>query len=359
MRVALVYDRVNKWGGAERVLLALHELFPQAPLYTSVYDLSKASWARVFPQVIPSFLQKLAFLRGKHEYLAPLMPIAFESFIFDEFDLVISVTSEAAKGIITKPGTFHICYCLTPTRYLWSLQDFYFKGAFKKITQPLVSYLRSWDKVAAQRADLMVAISAAVQNRIKSYYDRDATIIYPPVETSHPFLDTAIHISVPSNFFLIVARLVPYKKVDLAVEVFNRLGYPLIIVGTGSQERSLRRLAKANIKFVGQLTDRDLALYYKKCRALIFPQEEDFGMVALEAQAWGKPVIAFAGGGARETVVPGKTGLFFEQQSLGSLEKTMISFQTMVFDPKDCIKNASFFSKARFKKQFLALVKKI
>ncbi len=161
MKVALVYDRVNKWGGAERVLLVLHELFPEAPLFTSLYQPENASWAKVFPKVIPSFLNKNPFWRDKHEYIAALMPIAFETFNFDEYDLVISVSSEAAKGIITKPSTLHICYCLTPTRYLWSMYDFYFRNpVFKVISKPFVSYLRHWDKIAAQRPDIMVSISS-------------------------------------------------------------------------------------------------------------------------------------------------------------------------------------------------------
>src|SRR3989338_8390229 len=188
MKVALVYDRVNKWGGAERVLLALHELFPDAPLYTSVYDRKKASWADVFDPsagsgqgIKTSFLQKIPF-STRHELFAALMPLAFESFSFDEYDLVISVTSEAAKGIITKPKTMHICYCLTPTRYLWSGYNDYFKNPyFRFISKPLVSYLRFWDKIAAQRPDAYIAISKEVQGRIKKYYGRESTVIYPSV----------------------------------------------------------------------------------------------------------------------------------------------------------------------------------
>src|SRR3990172_2765359 len=169
-KIALVYDRVNKWGGAERVLLALHEMFPKAPLYTSVYDSKNAPWAQVFPKVVTSFLQKLPFAKSNHEFLAPLMPLAFESFDFSGFDLVISVTSEAAKGIKTRFGTLHVCYCLTPTRYLWSGYDDYFKGSpFKVVTKPIINYLRWWDKRAAKRPDVMIAISSEVQNRIKKY----------------------------------------------------------------------------------------------------------------------------------------------------------------------------------------------
>ena len=181
MKVAIVYDRVNKWGGAERVLLALHEMFPDAPLYTSVYDSKKAPWARVFPKIYTSFLQYLPFAKSNHELLAPLMPLVFESFNFDNYDLVISVTSEAAKGIKTNSGTLHVCYCLTPTRYLWSHYEDYFKNpVFKLVTKPIINYLKNWDKKAAQRPDVMIAISTEVKNRIKKYYGRDSEIIFPP-----------------------------------------------------------------------------------------------------------------------------------------------------------------------------------
>src|SRR3990167_10742564 len=180
MKVAVVYDRVNKWGGAERVLLALHEMFPDAPLYTSVYDERNAPWAKVFPRVYTSFLQKFPFAKSNHEFLALLMPLAFELFNFDEYDLVISVTSEAAKGIITKPETLHICYMLTPTRYLWSHYDLYFKNPILRfISKPAVNYLRNWDKIAAQRPDKIIAISTEVQRRIKKYYGRESDIVFP------------------------------------------------------------------------------------------------------------------------------------------------------------------------------------
>lgn len=185
VKTALVYDRVNKWGGAERDLLALHEIFPDAPLYTALFHSKKAPWTSSFPKVIPSFLQKIPFASDRHERFPYLMPLAFESFDFSHYDIVISVTSEAAKGIITKPGTLHICYCLTPTRYLWSHYEIYFKKAsFRAITKPVVSYLRYWDKIAAQRPDVIVSQSTEVQKRVKKYYGRESELIFPPVEIS-------------------------------------------------------------------------------------------------------------------------------------------------------------------------------
>ena len=378
MKVALVYDRLNKWGGAERVLLALHKLFPDAPLYTSVYDKEKAPWASMF-KVKTSFLQSLPFTMN-HELFATLMPIAFESFSFDEFDLVISVTSEAAKGILTKPKTKHICYCLTPTRYLWSGYDEYFKNPILKfLSNPVVWYLRTWDKIAANRPDKFIAISKEVQGRIRKYYNKDSEIVYPPVEiddrrwsmedsnlkiedrssinrptsTIKKLSSTFHH---PSSYFLIVSRLIPYKKIDLAVEAFNKLKLPLKIIGIGSQMRRLRAMAKSNIEFLGSLTDKELVEYYKGCRALIFPGLEDFGLTILEAQSFGKPVIAFRAGGALETVIEGKTGLFFNQQNAESLEKAIKQFNNMKFDSRECIKNAEKFSFERFKKEFMSVL---
>ena len=353
MKVVLVYDRVNKWGGAERVLLALHELFPEAPLYTAVYNPKTAPWAEVFPKVIPSFLQKIPFTKTNHELLGTFTPIAFEHFDFSAFDLVISITSEAAKGIITRPGTVHICYCLTPTRYLWSAYDLYFRNPILRMAaKPAVSYLRYWDKIAAQRPDVIVAISLEVQKRIKKFYGRGSEMIYPPV-------DLKKFERRKGNFFLVVSRLIPYKRVDLAIEAFNELGFPLIIVGKGSEENRLKRMAKKNIKFVGELTDEKLADYYSRSLALIFPQVEEFGLTAVEAQAAGTPVIAYRKGGAIETVIDNKTGVFFNKQEKKDLVKAILSFKKKSFVRGDIIKNAEKFSKERFKKEFLELIKNV
>lgn len=363
MRVALVYDRVNKWGGAERVLLVLHELFPDAPLYTSVYNSHTAPWAKIFPKVIPSFLQNFPLARARHDLYAPLMPIAFESFDFSQYDVVVSVTSEAGKGIVTQPATLHICYCLTPTRYLWSGHTEYFGNSVRRgLAEPAVSYLKKWDKVAAQRPDVMVAISKNVAERIRRYYGREARVIYPPVSlqsTVHSLLKNkraVVRSQSAEDFFLVVSRLVPYKKVDLVVRVFNRLGLPLVVAGTGSEEKRLRKQSRPNIKFAGFVSDEELLKYYRGCKALIFPQDEDFGLVAIEAQAAGKPVIAYRAGGALETVSEGKTGIFFNEQSEEALIGAVSKFRPANFDPKACIRNAKRFEKKNFVKEFAKLV---
>ncbi len=349
MKVAIVYDRVNKWGGAERVLLSLHKIFPSAPLYTSLYS-TNAGWAKVFPEIRSSSLDKIKFLQNKHEYLPLFMPLIFESFDFSEFDLVISVTSEFAKGIITGPKTKHICYCLTPTRYLWSGYEDYFKSSvIKFISGPVVWYLRYWDKIAAQRPDKIIAISTEVKARVKKYYELKSQILFPPVGIQ------ALKNNKNREYYLIVSRLVPYKKVDLAVKVFNELGLPLIIVGDGSEKKYLQKIAKNNIKFVGFVPEVKLKNYYSKAVALIMPQIEDFGLVAIEAMSFGVPVVAYKEGGILD-IITKNTGILFNEQSVESLMSAIKKFEFRKFKRNDLLKTASKFSFERFKKELLHLI---
>lgn len=349
-RIALVYDRVNKWGGAERVLLALHELFPKAPLFTSVYHKEKAPWAKVFT-VKPTFLQRFPMVISSHERYPFLMPIAFESFSFDNYDIVISVTSEAAKGIVTSSKTLHVCYCLTPTRYLWSGYSEYFSHIFFRIlTFPFIFYLRAWDLAAAQRPDVIIAISEEVKRRVALYYKRDSAVVYPPftfVARNNATTDKK------GKYFLIVSRLVPYKKIQIAIRACNKLKLSLVIVGSGIEKENLQHIAGPTVTFVSNLTDEELVRYYKGCRALLFPGAEDFGLTIIEAQSFGKPVIAYKGGGALETVIQGKTGEFFYPQSGNALIKILKNFNERRYKPEDCKKQAKKFAKAIFTKAFL------
>lgn len=367
MKVALVYDRVNKVGGAEKVLLVLHEIWPKAPLFTAVFDSQGAFWAKGF-KVIPSFLQKIPFFRKRHEFIPWLTPFAFESFNFSSFDVVISVTSAEAKFVITKPETLHICYCLTPTRYLWSGFGQYSKnpgfGVVNKIAGLFFNFvapkMRMIDQIASERPDYYVAISKEVQSRIKKYYRRNSEVIYPPVEvdklaTGNWQLETA---KKDEGYFLVVSRLVPYKKIDLIIKAFNKLGWNLKIVGTGNQENHLKKIARVNIEFLGHLTEEELIYYYQKCQALVIACEEDFGLAPLEVQACGKPVIAFDKGGVGETVVGGKTGLFFQEQTVKSLHLALNRFIKLKFNSLDCRKNAKKFSKKIFVKKFKNFVER-
>ena len=357
MKTALVYDRVNKWGGAEQVLLALHEIFPEAPLYTSVLDIKNASWAKVFRSIKTSFLQKIPLARSRHEYLATFMPIVFESFDFSNFDLVISVTSEAGKGILVKPPTKHISIVLTPTRYLWSGYDIYFKNPILKfVSYPFVNYLKKWDKIASQRPDKIVAISKEVKKRIFKYYKRDSEIIYPPVDLSKLTLFKKPNIE-KKDYYLLVSRLVAYKKVDLAIKAFNRLGNKLIIVGGGKSERKLKNISKKNIIFAGIVDLKSLTKLYQEAKALIMPQEEDFGIVAVESQFFNTPIIAYQKGGSLDTVINRKTGIFFQKQTVDSLVSAVKEFENMEFLEKDLLQNSKKFSKDVFKEKILSIIK--
>lgn len=356
-KVAIVYDRVNKWGGAERVLLALHEIYPKAPLFTSVYDHKNASWAKIFPKVYTSFLQKIPFARENHEFFAIFMPLAFYLFDFSRYDLVISVTSEFAKGIRIKGRTKHVCYCLTPTRYLWSGYANYFRGnLFKVMTWPIVKLLRILDKVSAQRPDKMIAISSEVQKRINKYYSRDSQIIFPPVDVS-TILNKGTN---KKKYYLLVSRLdFGYKKIDLAIKTFNKLRLPLVIIGTGREEERLKKMANENIIFAGHVGEKELSDYYRNAKALIMPQEEDFGIVAVEAQSYGIPVIAYNKGGSLDTVVDKKTGVLFSKQNEKELSKAIANFSKTKFNRDIIIKNSLRFSKEVFEKEFLDFIKKM
>lgn len=342
-----MYDRVNKWGGAERVLLALHKIFPHAPLYTSVYHPQKAKWAKKFT-VKTSFLQKVPLAQTYHQFFAPLMPFAFKSFRFDAYDVVLSVTSESAKAIKVVGDVKHICLCLTPTRYLWSGYEEYFPHTIvRNLTKPVVSALRFLDKKSAQNPHQIIAISKEVQKRIRTYYGRKSELLYPPISLSFSKRKKK-----PGKYFLVVSRLsrlTGYKRVDLAVKAATELSLPLIVIGQGNA-KYLKKYAGPTVKFVGKVSDKKLQTYYQNAKALIFPGKEDFGLVMVEAQAAGVPVIAYKAGGAREIVKEGKTGVFFPKQTVVSLVNTLKSFKESTYNSKSCQENSKRFSFSYFEK---------
>ncbi len=355
MKVALVYDRVNKFGGAERLLLSLHRLFPKAPIYTLVHEPRTSVWAKGI-KIIPSFLNRIPFLRSRHEWLAPLAPLAFETLDLTGFEVIISVTSGDAKSVLTKPSQLHLCYCLTPTRYFWSGFGEYARDPkMKWLPNFLKKYFLELDLLTSTRPDHYIAISKEVQKRVKKYYKRNSTIVYPCIEDK--FYSKKPLSFDKRKYFLIVSRLVPYKRVDLAISAFNKLKYPLVVVGIGSELGRLKKVAGSNISFVGDVSDDRLIKYYREAKAVIFPQEEDFGLVPLEAQALGTPVIAYGRGGALETIVAGKTGLFFREQTPTSLLSAVEKFTRSNFQITALQKNASRFRYTNFSQAFLKEIK--
>jgi glycosyltransferase involved in cell wall biosynthesis len=357
MNIALVHDWLTNVAGAEKVLLVLKEIFPKAPIYTSVFDSKKARPFQKF-DIRTTFLQNLPLVKNKREALIPLTPLAFENIDLGEFDLVISNTTMPAKGVITKPETIHICYCHTPTRYLWEpeLDPRASKGAFSGFRRKIAHHLRIWDKVASDRPDYYFANSKYISKRIKKYYGRDSIVIYPPVDVNQFVPGDQEKVQ---DYYLFVSRLIGYKKCDIVIEAFNKLGLPLMIIGSGPEKKYLQKIAKDNIEFLGFLDDMELKKYYSQAKAFIFAAEEDFGIVPVEAMASGRPVIAYSRGGATETVVEGKTGLFFNQQTAKSLINAVKKFDPKKFDSKIIRQQAEKFSTERFKKEFREAVEKI
>jgi glycosyltransferase involved in cell wall biosynthesis len=345
MKVAITTDWLNSFGGAERVLVALHRMFPDAPIYTSVYDPSGLPDFMQGWDVRPSFLQKIPFAKRRHQWLLPLMPMAFEQFDLSEYDLVVTTNSACAKGVITRPGTINLCYCYTPCRYLWDLYHEYTRGhPLRMLIAPIAHWMRLWDRLAADRVDHFVGISQEVAGRIDRHYRRDAEVIYPPVDVERVRPNGLP----PEDFYLVVSRLVGYKRIDLAVEACNRLGRRLVVVGDGPERRRLEGLAGPTVEFRGSLDDAEVADLYARCRALIFPGLEDFGIAPVEAQAAGRPVVAYGRGGALETVVGGVTGVFFDEQTVEATTTAVRKLEGVSFDSRRCRENALRFDSRKF-----------
>ena len=358
MRVALVHDYLNQYGGAERVLEAFCEIWPEAPIFTLVYDAERTGRAFEGRKIRTSFLQRVPLAIKHHRSFLMLMPWAVESFDLGKYDLIVSDSASFAKGVIAAPDSLHVCYCHTPTRYVWDdsqkyLEEFNYPSIVKKIVPPLLNYLRVWDGAASERPAKYIANSRFVASRIKKYHRREADVIHPPVGTSSFFISNEI-----DDYFLMVARFLPYKKVDLAVRVFNELGWPLKIIGDGPEKNNLKKNAHSNIEFIGLISEKNLPGYYSRCRALIFPQEEDFGIAAVEAMSSGRPVVAFAGGGALEMVREGETGIFFKEQTVESLKDALLNFKQNEFDPLRIKRRAADFDKEVFKEKIKNFIKK-
>ena len=358
MKTALVHDYLAQAGGAERVAAALHVLFPEAPLYTSVYDRAATLPSFAEMDIRTSFLQRWPFSsRRFHKLALPCYPAAFERFDFTGYDLVLSSSSSFAKGVITPPETCHVCYCHTPSRFVWRQQEYLSQRsarAASSLVSAYVNSLRSWDIESAQRVDYFVANSYNVARRIRKFYHRDvAAVIYPPVETTkfQPVSPAEV-----GDHFLVVSRLLGYKRIDLAVEACTQRGLPLRVVGIGPDLARLKRLAGPTIQFLGRLPDEQVVRELAHCKALIFPGEEDFGITPVECMASGRPVIAYGAGGALETVIDRQTGLFFPEQTVDSLVHALEEINAYSFDPAALEARASCFDTSVFEKQILMLV---
>jgi glycosyltransferase involved in cell wall biosynthesis len=336
MSLAFVHEYLNQYGGAERVLQVLSAMLPDAPIYTTLYDRELTGGVFQGREIRTSFIQRLPFSRSYHHLYSPLMPLAVEQFDMSAFHTVLSVSASFAKGVITGTQTRHISYCLTPPRFLWDdsqrfVQQFRYPVPIGRLAPLALSYLRVWDRQAASRVDEFVAISDFVRRRIGKYYGRESQVVYPPVNVSKFQVSET-----RGDYWLMVGRLVAYKNFELAIKAFNRLGWPLKIVGTGVQEKRLRAIAGPTIEFVGQVTDERLAELYAGAAAVVFPQEEDFGIVPLEAMASGRPVIAYRGGGALETVIDRITGVFFDETTEESLAVAVDRASRLKFMPYVC-----------------------
>lgn len=342
-------------GGAEDVLEALVDLFPAAPLYTSIYWRSKmpVEWRQW--DIRTSFIDRLPMAHRKQQLYFPLYPFAFEQFDLRQYDLVVSNKSGFCHGVLTGPETVHICYCLSPTRYVWRFPQYVEQEDLGRLPRmmlsPLLVSLRQWDRLAADRVDHFIAISAEIRRRIAKIYRRESTIIYPPVDTAR---------FEPSNkreaYYLMVGRLVPYRRIDLLIEAFNQLGRPLTIVGTGRDRERLEAMAGPNITFLGYVADDLLPDLMARCRAFVFPGEEDFGIAPIQAMAAGRPVIAYGAGGALETVIPGRTGYLFARQSVTDIIKAVEAFDPDSLSVAEIRRHAEGFDRSVFNRRFTEFV---
>lgn len=350
MRVALVHDWLNQMGGAEVVLEALVEAFPHAPIYTSIYARDRMPAHYRGWEIHTTWLDAMPFIHRHHQLYLPLYPLAFDGLNLSGYDVVISNKSGFCHGVITGPSTVHLCYCLTPTRYVWAYEEYIAReglpGPLRRLLRPLITLLRIWDRVAADRVDAFIAISREVARRIWKFYRRPSILLHPPVDVQR-FQPSAR----TGDYFLIVSRLIPYKRIDLAIEAFNRLGLPLVIVGDGRDRRRLQRMAGPTITFLGRVPTEELAELYARCRAFVFPGAEDFGIAPVEAMAAGRPVIAFAAGGALDTVVEGVTGVFFHAPAPESLAEAVRRFEDLRFDPGVIRRHAEQFDKRVFQEK--------
>lgn len=356
LRVAIVHHWFVAYRGGEKVIEELCALFPEADLFAHVVDKSVLPPSLVSRKIATTWINSLPFAKRLYKNYLPLMPLALEQLDLRGYDLVLSCESGPAKGVITSPETLHICYCNTPMRYVWDMYHDYLaqSGRIKRfLMAPLLHYLRIWDRLSADRVDHFIANSGNVARRIFKHYRRKSDVVYPPVDVDAFFISEKVE-----DFYLMVGQLVGYKRTDLVVKAFARSGKRLIVIGDGEQMSMLRKIAGANITLMGWQPEDVLRDHYARCRALIFPGEEDFGIVPVEAMASGRPVIAYGRGGALETVVEGLTGLFFHEQTEEAVLDAVIRFEgvDIQFAPSSIRNHALKFSKEVFRSSIMSIV---
>lgn len=353
MKIAIVHDWLTNMGGAEQVVINFKEVYKDAPIYTTFYNPDKLDNKLKNIEVKTSYLQKKKMVENHKKYF-PLMPMAFEKFDLNEYDIVLSSSSSCAKGVLTKPGSIHICYCHTPMRYAWEKRDEYTKGMGKlkkKLVEILCHYMRIWDVASSNRVDYFIANSTEVQKRIKKHYKRDSIVINPPVRCNMFSISET-----DGDYYLVLSRLVGYKRFDLAVQVCSELGKKLVVIGEGPEREKLEKLANENVTFLGRQPDEVVKKYMSECKALLFPGEEDFGIVPVEAQSCGRPVIAYGKGGVLDSVIDGKTGVFFKEQTVESLKEAINKFETMKFEKEEIRKHALEFDESMFQEKIRKFV---
>ena len=360
-KIAIIADWLTNQGGAEKVIYDLHQCFPNAPIYTSIYNPKKLAQFKQ-ADIRTSFLNKFPFAKNKHQLYLALMPYAFESFDLSQYDIVISSSFACAKGVVTAPETTHICYCHNPMRYIWDeshqyVKEHNFNPILKFMAKPFLHKLRIWDRITADRVDHFIANSKFVAERIKKYYQRKATVIHPGIEFTQ---ENPKILEKKENFYLAAGRIKAFKRFDLIIKAFNESKLQLKIVGTGEDLERLKKLnTNPNTEFLGFISNNELTRLYQNAKAFIFPQAEDFGITPVEAQYFGCPVIAYAKGGALETIINHKTGIFFKEQTVEDLNNTILELENTLFDYQSISNHAANFSSDNFKKKIKDFIENI
>jgi glycosyltransferase involved in cell wall biosynthesis len=359
VKVAIAHEWIVTLGGSERVVLEFHQLYPDAPIFTSVYDPERAPAAFRGLDIRPSFLQRIPGATRRYPQLLPLMPLAFSRFDTRGYDLVLLSSHAASKAIPKQPGQLHVCYTHTPMRYAWDLYSVYVNHSGLNPLQRLAARaifqsMRRWDRRSVKHIDSFIANSENVRDRIRRFYQRDAVVIPPPIDCERFHIGSTV-----SDYFLVVSRLVPYKRVEIAIEAFRELGWPLHVVGAGSELPRLQAMAGPNTRFLGLLDDEALAREYSGARALVFTANEDAGMVPLEAMASGRPVLAYGAGGVTEVVLPNKTGAFFPEQTAASLAAALRAFDPSAYHPALIRAHAERYDRPRFRAAIAGLLDRL